>query len=669
MYRIIVICMFTSICNAFIPKASPSHPIKKIYMQNEWQSNWFPFSYKLGEPYKYSDLFDDSKLKNIEAVSIFPDGKSAYVVDKLHEYHEVTPSNLHLVTLQKNSMDTLMDSLIRNHIDVVNLPDTSNSFLTLLQKFGDVLLNLSIYFVVFSLVSRFIFKNTNAPNNLSAISKFQSDNFQILQPNDSNTTFADVAGCDEAKFELVEVVDFLKNGEKYTNIGAQIPKGVLLEGTPGTGKTLMARAVAGEAGVPFISASGSEFIELFVGVGASRVRNLFTKARELSPCVVFIDEIDAIGRQRGAGIAGGNDEREQTLNQILTNMDGFDSQSGVIVIAATNRADILDSALMRPGRFDRKVKVPLPSFEGRKRIFDVHLKNKKLNEDIELDNMASISTGMSGADIANLVNEAAILSIRSNSTGITNAKMYDAYEKVAIGIQSLEQEIDKDIQELVSFHECGHAIVVLLFKEMFDLKKITINSNTNGAGGYTLFTPKDKYAKFATKRFMLANLIVALGGRAAEVFLYRKVNKVDEKYDDIFSGLHDLDVTTGASNDLIQANRIARDYITRYGFGETQNYYDPQNSEQPFMGRELTMSNDKISEYTRRDIDTQISQLVSYAQEKAYQIILRNQDSFLKLVALLKEKRNISPAEISNLIVCYTCNLSDMYDIDITETE
>ena len=283
-----------------------------------------------------------------------------------------------------------------------------------------------------------------------------------------NVTFSDVAGCDEAKYELEEIVDFLKNPQKFTEAGAVIPSGVLLEGPPGTGKTLLARAVAGEAECGFISASGSQFIEMFVGVGASRVRKLFEQAEKLKPCIIFIDEIDAVGRQRGAGLAGGNDEREQTLNQILTNMDGFNKEDGIIVLAATNRADILDNALTRPGRFDRKINVNLPDIEGRKKIMDIHFKKKTVDETVDFDGLAALTTGFSGADIANLANEAAILSVRYNKTSIDKQCVSDAYEKMTIGLPKANDSREEKVLELIAYHEAGHTIMALLFKEFFE---------------------------------------------------------------------------------------------------------------------------------------------------------------------------------------------------------
>ena len=619
-----------------------SKPALKMSSDNNLLDKIFNINNKMGEAWKFSDLFDSEKLKGIESVNILPDAKTAYVIDKVAQNTSPTIENIHSVTLSPFSMNALIESLTKNHVNILNVPENTNVLYAFIMKVGDLFVNVALFFFFITFIT-----NIFGRGGMNFGPDIDKANYQIINPDKEKTTFEDVAGCDEAKMELTEVVDFLKSPEKYKELGAKIPKGVLLEGNPGTGKTLLARAVAGEAGVSFISASGSEFIEMYVGVGASRVRKLFSKAQKLAPCVVFIDEIDAVGRQRGAGIAGGNDEREQTLNQILTNMDGFTADEGVIVMAATNRVDILDSALIRPGRFDRKVKVPLPSLEGRKRIFQVHIKNKKMAEDVDMDMVASITTGFSGADLANMANEAAILAARKNQTSIDNKILYEAYEKMTIGLTSIEQEKDLDIQELVTFHECGHAMAVLLFEEMFDLKKITINGNTNGAGGYTLFTPKEKFTKFATKRFMLANLIIALGGRAAEIFLFRDIKcNLSTEYGNIFGGIDDLDVTTGASNDLIQANKIARDYITRYGFGDGYNYHDPSNFDKPFMGRELSMSTDKISESTKRDIDMQVGKLVSYAQEKAYDIIKNNKGSFLTMVKKLEEKRIINKDDL-----------------------
>lgn len=607
----------------------------------------------IGKPWSYGDLFDLSSRHAIDALSITSDGKNAIAIDTDH-VNDVTASNLHLIKLFPENVDSLLQNLISNHVnvDIIDIP--KNELFDFLGKVGEAFYNVAIYYFVItfviSIISRFGQNSGMGPGNLMSPLNNNNKN-NIIDASTLNTTFADVAGCDEAKFELMEVVDFLKDKEKYEVAGAKIPKGVLLEGNPGTGKTLLARAVAGEAGVPFLSASGSEFIELYVGIGASRVRSLFEKAKENSPCVVFIDEIDAVGRKRGAGIAGGNDEREQTLNQILTNMDGFTISDGVVVIAATNRIDVLDTALTRPGRFDRKVKVGLPDSVGRKRIFDVHFKNKKLANSTNIDELVSLTPGFSGADIANLANEAAIYSVRTNNTEISQQNILDAYEKITIGLPSTTSEPDESEVELVTYHEIGHAFMVSLFKDIFDLRKITIRENKNGAGGYTLFTPKERFQKYATKRSILANLIIALGGRAAEVFLYRKKNAKTDYDSYIFDNFKDLDITTGAVGDLKQANELARKYITEYGFGDNL-CYNKDNGENglPFLGGELGSPGNKISDGKKCDIDTQAEYLVDFAYKKALELIYSNSDIFEKLVLLLKTNKTIQGKEVYSLV-------------------
>ena len=448
--------------------------ISRLLPSNQIQQSWLN---GVGKPWSYGDLFELSASDKIQALSITSDGKNAIAIDTDH-VTEVAASNLHVIKLFPENVDSLLQSLIANHVnvDIIDIP--KNELFEFFGKVGEAFYNVGIYYFVItfviSILTRFGQNSGLGPGNL--MSPLNNKN-NLIDATTLNTTFADVAGCDEAKFELMEVVDFLKDKEKYEQAGAKIPKGVLLEGNPGTGKTLLARAVAGEAGVPFLSASGSEFIELYVGIGASRVRSLFEKAKENAPCVVFIDEIDAVGRKRGAGIAGGNDEREQTLNQILTNMDGFTTTDGIVVVAATNRIDVLDSALTRPGRFDRKVKVGLPDSTGRKRIFDVHFKNKKLASDYNLDEVVSLTPGFSGADIANLANEAAIYSVRANNTQITQQNILDAYEKITIGIPSTTNNPEDAEVDLVAYHEIGHAFMVSLFNDIFDLRKITIKEN------------------------------------------------------------------------------------------------------------------------------------------------------------------------------------------------
>ena len=483
------------------------------------------------------------------------------------------------------------------------------------------------------------------------------NNNKIINNDNIDVRFSDIAGCDESKYELMEVVDFLKDPMRFSVSGAKIPTGILLEGPPGTGKTLLARAVAGEAGVSFISASGSEFIEMFVGVGASRVRKLFEEAQENTPCVIFIDEIDAIGRQRGAGFNSGNDEREQTLNQILTNMDGFSVESGIIVLAATNRADILDSALTRPGRFDRKVIVPLPDKEGRKKIFNVHLRDKKYNEvDIDIDGLSELTSGFSGAEIANLVNEAAIFSVRYNKTLIDQTCMIDAFEKTTIGLPKLVDNRNKDIIRLVAYHEAGHTLIAKLFSDIFDLRKITISANYNGAGGYTLFTPNERYAGFPTKRYYLAQLMLSLGGRVAELLLFRDNNRENNNNysdDELFDGIDNLDITTGASNDLKQANEIARTYINLFGFNDSLGLYENGDQGKPFLGRDLAMGGDKTSEYAKDKLDREVERLINFAYRKTIDIIETNRAGLDNIAMLLLKKTSIDASDLSSLDIKY----------------
>ena len=603
----------------------------------------------IGTSYTYSDFIEKLNNKAIEGITFFNDGKSAIAIDNDHST-TIHANNLHYVHILPNSYDYIMDIANKVHtkVDMMDVP--VNIFGNFLSAAGQGAMFVGSYILI-AAIFRFLFtRGTNGDNPMLPGGFPSNLKTDIVDPEKLDTSFDDVAGCDEAKFELEEVVDFLKDPTKFSEAGAKIPKGVLLEGPPGTGKTLLARAVASEAGVSFLSASGSEFIEMFVGVGASRVRKLFEKARDNAPCVLFIDEIDAVGRQRGAGIAGGNDEREQTLNQILTNMDGFEENTGIVVLAATNRIDILDSALIRPGRFDRKVKVTLPDYDGRKKIANVHFKNKNLNKDVDFDELASLTTGFSGADIANLANEAAIFSVRQDKSSIDRQTLLDAFEKITIGLNSNIQEKDETIVELVSYHETGHALMACLFPQFFDVRKVTINANKNGAGGYTLFTPKERYSKYATKKYMLANLIIALGGRAAEVYLNKKNYKVNVFDNQIFKGVSDLDITTGASNDLLQANRIAKDYITKYGFGDLFGVSNDYDDDKPFLGKSMGSENMKISDSRKSDIDSQVGELVEFAYKSALNLIELHEDSFLKVVDQLTKERTISGDDICYIL-------------------
>lgn len=441
---------------------------------------------------------------------------------------------------------------------------------------------------------------------------------------DDDETFGTVAGCDEAKVELEEIVSFLRQSDKYEEVGAKVPKGVLLEGPPGTGKTLLARATANEAGVNFIYSSASQFVEMYVGVGASRVRQLFEKARKKTPCIVFIDEIDAVGGSRDHG---NNEERNTTLNELLTSMDGFERNSEVVVMAATNRADMLDKALTRNGRFDRKITVGLPDKEGRKGILNVHLKNKQVSPDCDLEFIHELTTGFSGADLANLANEAAILSLRHNVSRITQRCFLDAFEKITIGLPKKCDHRSNANKKMIAHHEAGHAIIAMYFSDLMKVRRVTINSNSNGAGGYTLFTPLEELVHFPTKRYMLANIIVSLGGRAAESLLFKQNSgneKRKYKEQSVFQGHDNLDVSTGASNDLQQANHLARDFVTKYGLGEHVGLYDNDD------GRSF-----KLSDKTKQRIDSEVENMVGQAYEKALQILVKNKKQMDTLTDML----------------------------------
>ncbi|NCA94376.1 MAG: ATP-dependent zinc metalloprotease FtsH, partial [Sphingobacteriia bacterium] len=399
--------------------------------------------------------------------------------------------------------------------------------------------------------------------------------------------FKDVAGAKEAKEELMEVVEFLKHPKKFIDMGAKIPKGVLLLGPPGTGKTLVAKAVAGEAGVPFFNISGSEFVEMFVGVGASRVRDLFKQAKKKAPAIVFIDEIDAVGRHRGAGLGGGHDEREQTLNQILVEMDGFETDANIIVLAATNRPDVLDPALLRPGRFDRRVTLDLPDINERKAILGIHCKNKKLEKDVNIENIAQRTPGFSGADLANLVNEAAILSARKNKTKIGMEELRESIEKVMMGPERKSRVIRKDEQKIVAYHEAGHALVAAFSKNADPVQKISIISRGN-AGGYTMAVPtEDKMLH--SRGYFLDEIAVLLSGFVTEQAIFG-------------------DVTTGASNDLERATNMARNMVTRYGMSSLGPRTFGKKEELIFLGKEMNEEKN-YSEKTAQDIDHEVSTL------------------------------------------------------------
>jgi len=445
--------------------------------------------------------------------------------------------------------------------------------------------------------------------------------------------FDDVAGIDEAKEELEEVVSFLKQPERFTAVGAKIPKGALLVGPPGTGKTLLAKAIAGEAGVPFFNISGSEFVEMFVGVGASRVRDMFKKAKENAPCLIFIDEIDAVGRQRGAGIGGGNDEREQTLNQLLTEMDGFEGNTGIIIIAATNRPDVLDTALLRPGRFDRQVNVDAPDLKGRISILNVHARNKKLDPDVSLESIARRTPGFTGADLSNLLNEAAILTARRRKEAITLQEIDDAVDRVVAGMEGTPL-VDSKSKRLIAYHEVGHAIVGTLVKDHDPVQKVTLIPRGQ-AQGLTWFTPSEEET-LVSRSQLKARITGALGGRAAE--------------EEVFG---DAEVTSGAGGDLQQLTAMARQMVTRFGMSDLGPLsLEDQNSE-VFLGAGI-MNRSEYSEEIAARIDAQVREIVEQCHQNARQIIRDHRAAIDRLVDLLIEKETIDGDEFRQILAEYT---------------
>ena len=480
----------------------------------------------------------------------------------------------------------------------------------------------------------FLFRrSSNVPGGPGQAMNFGKSKARFSMEAKTGILFDDVAGVDEAKEELQEVVTFLKKPERFTAVGARIPKGVLLVGPPGTGKTLLAKAIAGEAGVPFFSISGSEFVEMFVGVGASRVRDLFKKAKENAPCIIFIDEIDAVGRQRGAGIGGGNDEREQTLNQLLTEMDGFEGNSGIIIIAATNRPDVLDSALLRPGRFDRQVTVDAPDIKGRLSILNVHARDKKLSNEISLEAIARRTPGFTGADLANLLNEAAILTARRRKEAITMLEINDAVDRVVAGMEGTPL-IDGKSKRLIAYHEVGHAIVGTLVKEHDPVQKVTLVPRGQ-ARGLTWFMPDEEQGLISRSQ-ILARITGALGGRAAEKVIFG-----------------DAEVTTGAGNDLQQVTGMARQMVTRYGMSDLGPMSLETQQSEVFLGRDL-MTRSEYSDEIASRIDAQVRTIVEHCYEHACHMMRSHRVVIDRLVDLLIEKGTIDGDEFRQIVAEYT---------------
>ena len=519
-----------------------------------------------------------------------------------------------------NEMQNLMDDEKFDNYTLEDVPAES-WIMTLLPY----LLIFGAFFILF------VIMNNNAAANSGGgkMMNFGKSRAKLSTEEDNKTSFANVAGLREEKEELEELVDFLRDPKKYTKLGARIPKGVLLVGPPGTGKTLLAKAVAGEAGMPFFSISGSDFVEMFVGVGASRVRDLFEDAKKNAPCIVFIDEIDAVARRRGTGMGGGHDEREQTLNQMLVEMDGFGVNEGIIVMAATNRVDILDPAIMRPGRFDRKIVVGRPDVKGREEILAVHAKNKPLGEDVDLKQIAQTTAGFTGADLENLLNEAAILAAKENRGFVMQADIQKAFIKVGIGAEKRSRIISEKEKKITAFHEAGHAILFHVLPDVGPVHTVSIIPTGTGAAGYTMPLP-EKDEMFNSKGRMLQEIIVDLGGRVAEELVFD-------------------DITTGASQDIKQATQMARDMVTRYGMSENIGlicYKD--DDDEVFIGRDLAHAHN-YSEGVASAIDAEVKNIIDHAYEEAKRIIGENRKVLDRCANLLLEKEKITREEFEAL--------------------
>ena len=484
------------------------------------------------------------------------------------------------------------------------------------------------FILLFFLFSMFNSQSQGGGGN-SKMMNFGKSRAKMTAPDDKAKTFADVAGLVEEKEQLEEIVDFLADPEKYTRLGARIPKGVIMVGPPGTGKTLLAKAVAGEAGVPFFSISGSDFVEMFVGVGASRVRDLFEDAKKNAPCIVFIDEIDAVARRRGSGLGGGHDEREQTLNQMLVEMDGFGVNEGIIVMAATNRVDILDPAILRPGRFDRRIHVGLPDVRGREEILKVHAKNKPLAEDVNLEEVARTTAGFAGADLENLMNESAIAAARDNRGYIKDEDIRKSFIKVGIGSEKKSRIISEKDKKITAYHEAGHAILFHVLPDVGPVYTVSIIPTGQGAAGYTMPLP-ERDEMHLTKGKMLQNITVCLGGRIAESLIFE-------------------DVTTGAVQDIRQATEAARDMVTKYGFSDELGMINYSTSDdEVFIGRDIGHTKN-FSEGTAEVIDREVKKIIDTCHEKAIGILKDHMDVLHKLADLLIEKERIGQEEFESL--------------------
>ena len=567
---------------------------------------------KTGMKIAYSELISKIELGEVEEIELESDGTQAQVKLK----GDTIKRTVNIPSVN-NLMDNLEESMKAGTIKVTEKSEAFwMIFLTFLTPLGIVL----IFFVFWF----FLMSGVNGGASGTKTMTFGKSKARMLNPNDKNrVTFDDVAGVDEEKEELEEIVEFLKNPKKFTEMGARIPKGVLLVGQPGTGKTLLAKAVAGEAGVPFFIISGSDFVEMFVGVGASRVRDLFEEAKKKAPCIIFIDEIDAVGRQRGAGLGGGHDEREQTLNQLLVEMDGFAANEGVIVLAATNRPDVLDKALLRPGRFDRQIVVSLPDVKAREQILEVHARKKKLADDVDLTIIAKNTAGFAGADLENVLNEAALLAARRNLEAIGEREIEDAMVKVTMGPEKTTRVRSEKEKKLVAYHEAGHAVVSRFLPTQDAVHEISIVPR-GMAGGYTMYKPTEDKS-FMSRTEMIEQIVSLLGGRASEALILD-------------------DISTGASNDIERATKIANAMVTKYGMSETVGTITYGSEQEVFLGRDFAQEK-TYSEKTAGVIDDEVKNIIDHCYKNATDILKNNVDKLHAVAAVLLEKEKISGEE------------------------
>jgi cell division protease FtsH len=569
----------------------------------------------------YTELLANVKENRVQKIDLESNGLSAEAVLK-------DGRKVRVDLIARDGNTELMKSLRENNVDIaVKAPQQPTLVWQLLSTF---LVPLLLIFVLLIVLRRL----SNAPGGPGQTLSFGKTKARFSPEAKTGIMFEDVAGIDTAKEELQEVVTFLKQPDRFTAVGAKIPKGVLLIGPPGTGKTLLAKAIAGEAGVPFFSLSGSEFVEMFVGVGASRVRDLFQKAKDNAPCIIFIDEIDAVGRQRGSGIGGGNDEREQTLNQMLTEMDGFQGNSGVIVVAATNRPDVLDSALLRPGRFDRQITVDYPDYRGRQEIIKVHARNKKLEENVSIEAIARLTPGFAGADLANLLNEAAILAARRYKDAIGELEIADAIDRVTIGL-SMKPMLDSSKKRLVAYHEVGHALVMTLLKNASLLDKITIVPRSGGIGGFAKGVPDEEYG-LESRSQILDTITMMLGGRAAEEVVFG-----------------DAEITTGASGDFQQVAKLARMMVTQFGMSDLGLGALESESGEIFLGRNFMPQTDYSIKLGDR-IDRQIRQIAQTCYDTAKHLVEENRDLCDRLVDILLDVETLDGEEFRKIVAEYT---------------